>query len=71
MPCENFHVSLNTLLAALAHLRRDGLIRSGHGADGHEWIAETIKGHKSERNDIRSFADLLDFDDYLCYGGKA
>ncbi|HKB56259.1 MAG TPA: DUF5069 domain-containing protein [Lacunisphaera sp.] len=41
------------------------------GAEGHEWIASVIKGHKSARDDIRSFADLLDFDDYLCYGGKA
>lgn len=41
------------------------------GAEGHEWIASVLKGHKSERNDIRSFADLLDFDDYLSYGGKA
>mgnify|MGYP001604690693 FL=1 len=41
------------------------------GAPGHEWIAETLKGHGSERSDIRSFAELLDLDDYLSYGGKA
>jgi Domain of unknown function (DUF5069) len=41
------------------------------GPEGHEWIASVIKDHKSARNDIRSFADLLDFDDYLSYGGKA
>ena len=41
------------------------------GAEGHEWIAGVIKGHKSKRDDIRSFADLLDLDDYLSYGGKA
>ena len=41
------------------------------GAEGHEWIAGVLKGHKSERDDIRSFADLLDLDDYLSYGGKA
>ena len=41
------------------------------GADGHEWAAGVIKGNKSERDDIRSFADLLDFDDYISYGGKA
>ncbi len=41
------------------------------GAEGHEWIASVLKGHKSARDDIRSFADLLDLDDYLCYGGKA
>ena len=46
--------------------------QNGPGGDeGHEWIAGVIKGHKSEREDIRSFADLLDFDDYLSYGGKA
>ena len=41
------------------------------GAPGHEWAASVIKGNKSERDDIRSFADLLDFDDYHSYGGKA
>jgi hypothetical protein len=41
------------------------------GPEGHEWLASVIKDHKSARNDIRSFADLLDFDDYLSYGGKA
>ena len=40
------------------------------GAEGHEWIASVIKGNKSARDDIRSFADLLDLDDYVCYGGK-
>ena len=41
------------------------------GAPGHEWAAGVIKGNKSERDDIRSFADLLDFDDYHSFGGKA
>lgn len=41
------------------------------GAEGHEWISSVIKGHRSTRDDIRSFADLLDFDDYHSYGGKA
>lgn len=41
------------------------------GAAGHEWAASVIKGNKSERDDIRSFADILDFDDYHSYGGKA
>ncbi len=40
------------------------------GAGGHEWIAETIKANAGDRDDIRSFADLLDFDDYVSYGGK-
>jgi len=46
-------------------------LRGPGGAPGHEWIAETLKGHGSERDDIRSFADLLDLDDYICFGGKA
>lgn len=41
------------------------------GAPGHEWASSIIKGNKSERDDIRSFADILDFDDYHSYGGKA
>ena len=41
------------------------------GAEGHEWIASVLKKNHSERDDIRSFADLLDLDDYLSYGGKA
>lgn len=41
------------------------------GAPGHEWIGGMIKGHNSARDDIRSFSDLLDLDDYLSYGGKA
>jgi hypothetical protein len=40
-------------------------------AGGHEWAASVIKGNTSDRDDIRSFADLLDFDDYHSYGGKA
>jgi hypothetical protein len=41
------------------------------GAPGHKWAAGVIEGNKSERDDIRSFADILDFDDYISYGGKA
>jgi hypothetical protein len=40
-------------------------------AEGHEWIAGVIKGNNSTRDDIRSFAELLDLDDYISYGGKA
>jgi hypothetical protein len=40
------------------------------GAGGHEWIAETVKAAAGDRDDIRSFADLLDLDDYVSYGGK-
>lgn len=40
------------------------------GAGGHEWIAETIKANAGDRDDIRSFADLLDLDDYVSFGGR-
>ncbi|QYM79958.1 DUF5069 domain-containing protein [Horticoccus luteus] len=40
------------------------------GVGGHEWIAETVKAAAGDRDDIRSFADLLDLDDYVSYGGK-
>lgn len=40
-------------------------------AEGHEWIAGVIKGTKSAREDIRSFAEMLDLDDFISYGGKA
>jgi hypothetical protein len=40
------------------------------GAGGHEWVAETIKAAAGDRDDIRSFADLLDLDDYVSFGGK-
>lgn len=40
------------------------------GAGGHEWMAETVKANAGDRADIRSFADLLDLDDYVSYGGK-
>ncbi len=39
-------------------------------AGGHEWMAETIKADAGDRDDIRSFADLLDLDDYVSFGGK-
>jgi hypothetical protein len=40
------------------------------GAGGHEWMAETIKANAGDRDDVRSFADLLDLDDYVSYGGR-
>ncbi len=40
------------------------------GSPGHEWIASTLKRVAPGRTDIRSFADLLDLDDYVSYGGK-
>jgi hypothetical protein len=41
------------------------------GKEGHEWIASVLGERTSERDDIRSYADLLDHDDYLSSGGKA
>lgn len=41
------------------------------GVEGHEWIAGSVKKAAPDRGDIRSFADLLDLDDYVSYGGKA
>lgn len=41
------------------------------GGEGHEWFAEVLKTNHSARDDIRSFCDLLDFDDYVSFGGKA
>jgi len=40
------------------------------GTGGHQWIAETLTKIAPDRTDIRSFADLLDLDDYVSYGGK-
>jgi hypothetical protein len=41
------------------------------GEEGHEWFAEVLKTNHSARDDIRSISDMLDFDDYLSFGGKA
>jgi len=40
------------------------------GPDGHEWLAGVVKSAAPKRDDIRSFAELLDLDDYVSYGGK-
>lgn len=40
------------------------------GPDGHAWFAEELKARASDRDDLRSFADFLDWDDYLSFGGK-
>lgn len=41
------------------------------GAEGHAWVVSVLQDHHSTRNDIRSFADILDLDDYLTFGGRA
>ena len=40
------------------------------GNQGHAWFAEVIAKAAVERDDIRSFSDLLDLDDYVSFGGK-
>ena len=40
------------------------------GKDGHNWMAEVLKKNGPKRTDVRSFADLLDLDDYVSFGGK-
>ncbi len=39
-------------------------------ADMHEWFVEMIKADGPAREDITTFFDLLDLDDYVSYGGK-
>ena len=49
----------------------DWLARLGVGsAEMHEWFAEMIKGNAADREDITTFFDLLDLDDYVSFGGK-
>jgi hypothetical protein len=40
------------------------------GSPGHAWFSEMIKADAGERDDIRSFSDLLDLDDYVSFGGR-
>ena len=40
------------------------------GNEGHEWIASVIASGAITREDIRSFSDLLDLDDYVTFGGR-
>lgn len=39
-------------------------------ADTHAWFADVIKTNAPGREDIVTFFDLLDLDDYHSYGGK-
>jgi hypothetical protein len=49
----------------------DWLMRHGQGgSDGHQWMATTIKAAAPDRDDIKGFADLLDLDDYVSFGGR-
>jgi hypothetical protein len=40
------------------------------GGEGHVWFGGVVTGAASGRDDIRSFSDLLDLDDYVTFGGK-
>lgn len=40
-------------------------------ADMHEWMSGMIKGSGPDREDVFTFFDVLDLDDYTSYGGKA
>jgi hypothetical protein len=41
------------------------------GTDGHAWISESVKRLAKGRDDVRTFFDLLDLDDYVSFGGNA
>ncbi|HWA28959.1 MAG TPA: DUF5069 domain-containing protein [Lacunisphaera sp.] len=44
----------------------------GPGAAGaHAWFAETISAGGKDRDDLRTYFDLLEFDDYVSFGGRA
>jgi Domain of unknown function (DUF5069) len=40
------------------------------GSQGHGWLSERIAALAKDRDDIRTFFDLLDLDDYVTFGGK-
>ena len=40
------------------------------GSGGHEWFGEVIKANAADRDDVQSFFDLLDLDDFVSFGGK-
>jgi hypothetical protein len=44
--------------------------RAPGSADGHEFLAGTIKGLAAGREDITTFFEMLDLDDYVTFGGK-
>lgn len=50
----------------------DWVIEVGPGSsDGLAWFAGALKEVAPKREDIRNFADLIDLDDYVSFGGKA
>jgi hypothetical protein len=44
--------------------------RGGRSVGSHAWFSESIKAVAPDREDIVSFCDLLDLDDYVSFGGK-
>jgi hypothetical protein len=54
-------------IAAWSHLRET--IAPG-SAGAHGWAAQTIEASAKDRDDIRTFFDVLDLDDYASFGGK-
>ncbi len=41
------------------------------GSGGHEWFGEVLKANGPDHDDVHTFCDLLDLDDYVSFGGKA
>lgn len=40
------------------------------GAAGHTWLAGKISGYGPQREDIRTYCEHLDLDDYVSFGGR-
>ena len=38
-------------------------------AQGHAWLAERIAGYGPNRDDVRTYCEHLDLDDYVSFGG--
>jgi hypothetical protein len=38
-------------------------------AKGHAWLAERIAGYGPNRDDVRTYCEHLDLDDYTSFGG--
>ncbi len=48
----------------------DAQSKRGPDADSQEFFNELLQGAGPKRTDIKTWADLLDLDDYVSYGGK-
>jgi hypothetical protein len=38
-------------------------------AEGHAWLAERINSYGPNRDDVRTYCEHLDLDDYVSFGG--